>query len=135
MINNCVLIGRITFPLEIKRFPNNPDMVLIKNTLAVDRGKKSPDGEKVTDFIPFTVWGKSAEYLYNYAEKGNLIAVSGNLRIDSFEGKDGEKKKNFYVNCVNVSIVQSNEKKSYKKEEKRQENQQMFNSKDEDLPF
>lgn len=141
-MNVVMLLGRISFPVDIKRVSN--DVAMIKNVLAVERPKKSPEGEKISDFIPFTIWGKSAEYLFNYAEKGDLISLVGSLRIDSYQGKDGTNKKNFYVNGENVKIIK---KASSKKEEpqinpngnktqkKSDEEKFVSESLDEDLPF
>lgn len=141
MINKCIIIGRITFSPEIKRTPS--DMGFMNNVLAVDRDKKNESGEKVTDFIPITVWGKSAEYLYNYASKGSLIAVVGSLRVDTFKAKDGTDKKKYYINAENVNILsypaQKPENPAPKPQKKEQkplnDNEYIELNLDEDLPF
>lgn len=130
MLNKCVLIGRITFNLDIKRTEN--DTAIISNVIAVNRPKKGD--EKIADFIPFTAWGKSAEYLYNYAEKGSLIALTGSIRVDTFEGKDGSKKKKHYVNAESVKIISEAAKKPSPPDEPKQETLNIHGE-DEDLPF
>ena len=136
MINKCIIIGRITFTPEIKRTPS--DMTFMNNVLATDRDKKTESGEKVTDFIPFTVWGKSAEYLYNYAPKGSLIALVGSFRVDNFKAKDGTGKKKYYINAENVKIVSSNHKKEEHNPEPTNtgnDNEYIELNLEEDLPF
>lgn len=119
MINKCIIVGRIVYDLEIKKTPN--DTTLINNVVAVDRMKKSSQGEKITDFIPFTVWGKSAEYLCNYGTKGDLITIEGSLRVDSYQASDGTNKKKYYINAENVNIIFSGRKNSEEKSDKIEE--------------
>jgi len=56
-------------------------------SLAIDRFKGS--GERETDFPNITVFGKSAENLVKYTEKGNQVAVEGSFRTSKYE-KDGK---------------------------------------------
>ncbi|MFR4067533.1 MAG: single-stranded DNA-binding protein [Oscillospiraceae bacterium] len=48
--------------------------------IASDRRYKSPDGEKLTDFISIKVRGKLAERCAEFARKGCKIAASGDLK-------------------------------------------------------
>ena len=49
-------------------------------------------GEKEVDFIPVEFMGKKAENIAKYIEKGSLVAVQGNLRIDRYTDKQGNKR-------------------------------------------
>lgn len=119
MINKCIIAGRLVYDLEVKRTPN--EVAVINNMVAVDREKKNGQGEKVADFIPFTVWGKSAEYLYNYGAKGDLIVIQGSLRIDSYQTSDGSNKKKYYINSDTINIIFNKRKEQVKEKEKNQE--------------
>lgn len=119
MINKCIIAGRLVYDLEVKRTPN--EVAVINNMVAVDREKKNSQGEKVADFIPFTVWGKSAEYLYNYGAKGDLIVIQGSLRIDSYQTSDGSNKKKYYINSDTINIIFNKRKEQVKEKEKNQE--------------
>ena len=121
MFNKCVFVGRITFDLNLKMAGETPYVV---NSLAVKRAFQKDD---IADFIPFKVWGKSAEYLVNYAKKGDLVLICGVLRIENFQNKDGENRKSYYINCESVNILQTKKNTSEPSNESSTE--------DGDLPF
>ena len=133
MLNTCVISGRICFDIELNEVGGGQSV--FKNILAVERNRKGQNGEKIVDYIPFTVWGKSAQYLYDYAKKGSMVAVSGSVRVDQYKASDGSDKKSFYVNANDVQIFggYKDEKSEDLKPGKKTESP--FNSPDEDLPF
>ena len=62
------------------------------------------DGKRETDFVTCIVWNTQAENLVKYQDKGSLIGVHGELRIDSYE-VNGEKKYKTYVLCNNIEFL------------------------------
>ena len=52
--------------------------------IASDRRYKSPDGEKLTDFISIKVRGVLAERCAEFARKGCKIAASGDFETITF---------------------------------------------------
>lgn len=89
MLNQIVLIGRLTKDPELRYTPNGHPVANF--TLAVDRDFQNANGEKETDFIQVQVWRKLAELTAQYLSKGRLAAVSGRLQIRSYD-KDGERR-------------------------------------------
>lgn len=87
MINNVVLSGRITRNLELKQTSNNNSSLNI--TLAVERNFKDQNGEKQTDFISCKAFGKRAETLAQYSQKGDLIEITGSIQTGSYKKQDG----------------------------------------------
>lgn len=61
------------------------------------------DREKA-DFINVIVWDKQAENLCKYQKKGNLIAVFGEIRTDSYE-VEGKKHYKTYVLCNQLEYL------------------------------
>lgn len=91
MINNVVLMGRITHDLELKSTANGVNVVSF--TLAVERAY-APQGEKrQTDFIDCTAWRNTADFITRYFRKGSMIAVTGAIQTRSYEDKNGNKRK------------------------------------------
>ncbi len=58
MINNIVLIGRLTRDVELRYTPSN--VAVATFNLAVNRNFKNQDGEREADFINCVMWQKSA---------------------------------------------------------------------------
>lgn len=84
-MNKWVGIGRITAKPELQYTPNTQTAVT-KFTIAVDRQAK--DGG--ADFIRVTVFGRQAENICRYMDKGRQIAVEGRITTGSYKNKDGK---------------------------------------------
>lgn len=97
-MNKLVLIGRIANDLNLAK--TNSGKSVLNFTLAVSR---IPEG---ADFINCVIWDKQAENLAKYQSKGSLIAVYGNLKVDSYE-KDGIKNFKTYVSVNEVEFLSS----------------------------
>ena len=78
MINNVVLVGRMTRDAELRYTPSN--VAVATFTLAVNRTFKSQNGEREADFINVVMWRQQAENLANWAKKGSLIGVTGRMQ-------------------------------------------------------
>ena len=102
MLNCLNLVGRLTRDPEIKAIGDNN--MVAKFTVAVDRNYKDKDGNKVTDFIPCEAFGKTAEFVGNYLNKGRLISISGEMRVDQYQNEEGENRTftKCHVNSLNV---------------------------------
>ena len=87
MINNVVLTGRIVRNLELKQTSNNNSSLNI--TLAVERTFKDQNGQKQTDFISCKAFGKRAETIAQYCQKGDLIGITGSIQTGSYQKQDG----------------------------------------------
>ena len=84
-MNKVILTGRLTAKPELQYTPNTQTAVT-KITIAVDRQTK--DGG--ADFIRVTVFGRQAENVCRYMDKGRMIAVEGSLQTGSYKGRDGK---------------------------------------------
>lgn len=89
MINNVVLVGRLTKEPELRYTPSGIPMT--RFTVAVNRTFSNQQGEREADFIQCIAWRKQAENLANYMKKGNMIGVEGRIQTGSFEGQDGKR--------------------------------------------
>ena len=89
MINEVILIGRITKDIEVRYTQSN--RACASFTIAIPRGYKNANGEYESDFINIVVWDKLGETVGKYSKKGDLIAINGRLQVRSYENKDGKK--------------------------------------------
>lgn len=87
MINNVVLVGRITKDVDLRM--SDSGKAYTNFTLAVNRAFKGQDGQQQADFISCKTFNKQAENLARYCGKGSLIAVVGSIQVSNFQGKDG----------------------------------------------
>lgn len=104
MINNVVLVGRLTRDPEL-RFTSNGSAVATFN-LAVNRNFTNQDGEREADFVNCVIWRKPAETLANYAKKGTLIGVVGRIQTRDYENQQGQKVFVTEVVCDNFQLLE-----------------------------
>ena len=89
MINNVVLVGRLTRAVDLRYTSNGTAYASF--TLAADRDFKNQNGERETDFINCVMWRKPAENLANYTKKGSLIGVEGRIQTRNYENEQGKR--------------------------------------------
>lgn len=106
-MNEVSIIGRFVKPIIVKDVGQGK--AVINNIVAVSRKKKT-ENEQNADFIPVVIWGKIANIVEKYCEKGNLIGLSGRLISRQYLSQDG--KQNFVVE-LNVKDVHLVEGKRY----------------------
>lgn len=88
MLNNVILVGRITKDLEIVETDNYKRSYL---TLAIPRNHKNTDGNYDVDFVSCVLWNSIAEHTCEYCKKGDIVGIKGRVETNSYE-KDGETK-------------------------------------------
>ena len=89
MINNVVLVGRMTRDAELRYTPSN--VAVATFSLAVNRNFKGANGERETDFINCVIWRQQAENLANWAKKGALIGITGRIQTRNYENQQGQR--------------------------------------------
>ena len=89
-MNSVHLIGRLTRDPELQYGGANKTPYC-RFALAVDRGKTKNGEDAGADFPTVTAFGKTAENMKKYVEKGSLICVDASLRTDVYE-KNNEKR-------------------------------------------
>ncbi|MCW0924617.1 single-stranded DNA-binding protein [Streptococcus anginosus] len=89
MINNVVLVGRMTRDAELRYTQSNQAVATF--TLAVNRNFKNQNGERETDFINCVIWRQQAENLANWAKKGALIGITGVIQTRNYENQQGQR--------------------------------------------
>lgn len=106
MINNIVLVGRLTRDVELRYTPNN--VAVASFTLASNRNFKNQSGEYDADFINCIMWQDQAERLANWTRKGMLIGITGRIQTRSYENQQGQR---VYVTEVIADSFQILEKR------------------------
>lgn len=107
-MNHISLIGRLTRKVELYRTPDNK--VYTRFHLAVKRKRKTGGHGDTADFIPCVIWGKSAENLVAWTDKGAQISLEGDIRTRSYE-KEGQRQFSVEVWATYFQVL-SNPKQS-----------------------
>lgn len=138
MINNVVLIGRLTRDAELRYTPSN--IAIATFNLAVNRNFKNDNGDREADFINVVMWRQQAENFANWVKKGNLVGITGRIQTRSYDNQQGQR---VYVTEVVAESFQILEKKDNAANNASMENQippsfektNPMDISDDDLPF
>ena len=98
-MNSIIISGNIVRDNDVK----DTTTKVLKNTLAVKREFKKDE----TDFVNYTAFGKTAELLEKYTQKGSKLLIRGRLQIGSDE-KDGVKRQTADVIVENIEFIGGN---------------------------
>lgn len=102
-INVIVLVGRLTRDCELKSTPQGTSVC--RFSIAVNRRKRTGDKwEDEVSYFDVVLWGKSAETLNPYLQKGRQISVEGELRQNRWE-QDGKTNSKIEVVANNVQLL------------------------------
>ena len=89
--NSVIMVGRLTRDAETKY--TNSGLAICNFSIANNRRKK--EGDDYVDTVSFfdcVLFGKTAENLGQYLEKGKQVLVNGNLVQDRWEDNEGNKR-------------------------------------------
>lgn len=84
-MNQVVLIGNISTPIEMRYTPNGH--AVAKFNLAVN----NPYNRDDVSFVPIETWRKTAENTATHCDKGSKVGIVGELKVEQYE-KDGQKR-------------------------------------------
>ena len=98
-MNKWIGMGRITKDIELQTGKTGSEYC--KFTVAIDR-EKDKNGDKKTDFVDCTAFGKTAAFVAKYFKKGDGVIVLGRFESDKYTGKDGMTRTNWSVNVREV---------------------------------
>ncbi|RIK66213.1 MAG: single-stranded DNA-binding protein [Planctomycetota bacterium] len=103
--NKVILAGNLTRDPQLSYLPSNTPVV--EFGLAMNRKWKAQNGEMREEvcFVDIRAYGRQAETLNQYMNKGKPLLVEGHLRYDTWEGKDGQKRSKLYVVVDNFQFI------------------------------
>lgn len=132
-MNSVNLTGRLTRDPEVRYTADQK--AVARFSIAVDRYTR-PGEEKQADFPNIVAFGKTAERVETFLNKGRMVGISGRIQTGSYINKDGVKVFTTDVIAERVDFLDS---KGSQMSERRQpapeEPLEGFAQLDEDVPF
>jgi single-strand DNA-binding protein len=105
-INQCTFIGNLTRAIEVRETSNGKVVgnasIAINNNWVDRNGNKKED----TEFVDLVFWGKIAENMKNYTDKGSRVYVQGRLHTKTYE-VEGQKRRSTQVNVDELVFLDS----------------------------
>ena len=98
-MNAVIISGGLTRDPEITY---SGDLAITRFTLGISR-PKGKDGKQESDYPRVVCFGKTAENVSKYLQKGSRCLVEGRIQTSSYPGKDG---KTVYATDVIASNIE-----------------------------
>lgn len=98
--NKVMLMGNLTRDVEIRHTSGNT--AVGKFGIAVNRKFKTQSGEQREEvtFVDCEAWGRTAEVIAQYLNRGSPIFIEGRLKLDQWEDKNGGGKRSKHLVVV-----------------------------------
>ena len=97
--------GRASRDLELRFLPSG----VAVGTVDIAENHRRKDGDQWVDdgtsWYQVTIWRAKAEAAAERVRKGDLVMVTGDLRVKEFEGRDGTKGKSVEITADDIAIV------------------------------
>lgn len=108
-LNRVVLVGRLTRDPELRS--TNSGSYLCRFSLASNRTifQKDAENREEVGFFDCVAWGKLAEVISKYTQKGRRVAVDGSLRYSSWENTEGKRQSKVEIFVENFQFLDSKE--------------------------
>lgn len=134
-MNKTILMGRLAKDPVIRDTKSGSKTA----TFNVAVTRYNPNGDDTADFIRCVAFGKRAENIGKYFQKGSPILVEGNIKTDSYKKDDGSTVFTTDVWVENFEFVAGNSKSTQNNGEAKSSNEaessEAFAPVDEDIPF
>ena len=99
-MNRCTFTGRLARDPELRRTPDGT--AVMSTAIAIDDGYKD---KKRTFYPTIVLWRHNAEFIANYAQKGDLIEVDAKLSERKWTDRDGNKRTSTEFVVEDVKIL------------------------------
>ena len=103
-MNRVILMGRLTADPDLRQTPQGTSVT--RFTIAVDRRIRKEGGQQA-DFITCVAWRQTAEFICRFFGKGRMIAIEGQLRSRTCEGREGKREDSTEVMVDNAFFTGS----------------------------
>lgn len=85
ILNRLTVTGRLVREIELREVGD--ERIVLNNAIAVPRSYKTENGQDA-DFINIVAWGKRAELIEEYCNKGDLIGLDGRIQSRSYQNNE-----------------------------------------------
>ncbi len=110
--NSVTLIGHLGKDPKLTTTPTGKS--LLELSMATNERYKNKDGQWITDteWHRCIAWGKLAEIMNDLCKKGKEVIVRGQLKYNTFEDKDGLRRKIPQVVIAEFALLSKKEAKA-----------------------
>lgn len=116
MINQIILVGRLTGDPKIEEYENGKKRTIIN--IAVQRQFKNIDNKYDTDFFRCVLWNGMASNTKNYCQRGDIVGVKGRVQNRNYVDSENNTRYITEIIAEKISFVSHSQKKENNSDEK-----------------
>lgn len=103
MLNVVAIMGRLVADPELRTTQQGTNVCTFR--IACERSYTPKGQQRQADFVDIVAWGKTAEFICKFFQKGSMIAVEGSLQTRNYQDKQGNKRTAVEVLANNISFA------------------------------
>lgn len=103
MLNVVAIMGRLVADPELRTTQNGTNVCTFR--IACERSYTPKGQQRQADFVDIVAWGKTAEFICKFFQKGSMIAIDGSLQTRNYQDKNGNNRTAVEVVANNISFA------------------------------
>lgn len=103
MLNVVAIMGRLVADPELRTTKQGTNVCTFR--IACERSYTPKGQQRQADFVDIVAWGKTAEFICKFFQKGSMIVVEGSLQTRNYQDKQGNKRTAVEVVANNISFA------------------------------
>ena len=105
-VNKVILVGNLGRDAELRYTPGGAAVATLNLATTETWNDKEGQRQEKTEWHRVILWGKQAETLNQYLQKGKQIYIEGRLQMDTWEDKQsGQKRSKLRVVADNLTLL------------------------------
>ena len=103
MLNVVAIMGRLVADPELRTTQQGTNVCAFR--IACERSYTQKGQQRQADFVDIVAWGKTAEFICKFFQKGSMIAIDGSIQTRQYQDKQGYKRTAVEVLANNISFA------------------------------
>ena len=103
MLNIAAIMGRLVRDPELRTTQHGTNVCTFR--IACERGYPPKGQGRQADFVDIVAWGKTAEFICKFFQKGSMIAIEGSLQTRQYQDKQGNRRTAVEVVANHISFA------------------------------
>ncbi len=103
MLNVVAIMGRLVADPELRTTQQGTNVCAFR--IACERSYTPKGQQRQADFVDIVAWGKTAEFICKFFQKGSMIAIDGSIQTRQYQDKQGNKRTAVEVLANNISFA------------------------------
>lgn len=104
-MNVCTLVGRLATDPDMRYTQSGTPVARFR--LAVDSPPRGETQERSTDFLTVVAFGRQAEIVGQFLDKGSQVAVVGRVSARQWETQDGQRRESVEIIAQRVEFLET----------------------------